>query len=330
VTALEPTLAAMLLLGDANRLRLLALLEHGPFAITDLVQITGLAQSRVSSHIAKLRDAGIVDARREGGSTLLRLAVDGAPAPLRALWDHLRPSLDDDQLADDRRRAEGLLAARRGATRWPEAIAGEMERHYSPGRTWHALAHGLVGLLRLGDVLDIGAGDGAMARLLAPRARSLTCLDRSERLLEAARSRLQHGDAPDVRLVCGDMHALPFPAASFDQVLLFHVLTYAEDPAVALREAARVLRPGGDLVVLTLAHHDHAEVARAFDHVHPGFEPARVERWLADAGLAVNHCEASFREKRRPHFSVLAAYASKPHPREDRPTRDLHPPHPLQ
>ena len=111
----------------------------------------------------------------------------------------------------------------------------------------------------------------------------------------------------------GDVHALPFPDRRFDQVLLLHVLTYAKDPALALREAGRVLRPGGELVVSTLARHDHAEVTTGYGHVNAGFSPRALSAWLGrEAGLEVQRCEVTSREKRSPHFSVVTAFAKKP------------------
>jgi ArsR family transcriptional regulator len=185
-----------------------------------------------------------------------------------------------------------------------------MERHYSPGRTWESLAHGLLGFASFGDVLDVGSGDGFVAGLLAGRARSVTCVDQSERMIAAARVRLAARD--NVRYALGDMHRLPFPAASFDQVALFNVLTYSADPGAALSEAARVLRPGGAFAVLTLHEHSHEAVTAPYGHVQPGFRPATLRRLLCRAGLAVTHCEVVARERRAPHFELLSAYGGKP------------------
>jgi ArsR family transcriptional regulator len=108
------------------------------------------------------------------------------PEHVRRVWTLLESGVADATLKTDRERCEALLKARARDLPWPDALAGEMEKHYSPGRTWDALARGLVGLLRLGDVLDAGAGDGAIAELVAPRAKTYTLLDRSERMLAAA------------------------------------------------------------------------------------------------------------------------------------------------
>src|SRR6185295_15265384 len=209
------------LLAEPSRVRLLALLGDNELTVNELCSVTELGQSRVSTHLGKLRDAGLVRDRRAGGSTYYRMANGDLPAPARKLWSVVAADLNDTQLATDRRRCAAVLRARadaRKGDRWPDSVAGEMERHYSPGRTWEALARGLIGLCDLGDVLDAGAGDGATAELLAPRARTITCVDVSETLIDAARVRLA-GHA-NVRAEVADLHALPFSDASFDQVLL--------------------------------------------------------------------------------------------------------------
>jgi ArsR family transcriptional regulator len=297
------------LLAEPSRVRLLALLADNELTVNELTSITELGQSRVSTHLGKLREAGLVRDHRVGGSTFYRLANGEMPADARKLWGVVAEELDDQRLAADRRRCAAVLKARRVAARWPESVAGEMERHYSPGRTWEALAGGLIGLVQLGDVLDAGAGDGALARLLAPRARTITCIDVSEKLVEAARVRL--ADFANASVEVADLHALPFADASFDQVLMLNVLPYLRTPARALGEAARVLRPGGRLALVTLAEHRHPEITTGYGHVHAGFAPAAVRRMLQKAGLAVESCEVTSRERRAPYFQVVTAFADK-------------------
>ena len=129
--------------------------------------------------------------------------------------------------ATTKRACPSVLAKRARAEGWADTVAGDMERHYSPGRTWEALARGMLQLVETGDVLDIASGDGVLAELLAPRAHSIVCVDASERVVAAARERLKPFTNVDVRT--GDMHALDFPAKSFDLVLLLHALTYSRE-----------------------------------------------------------------------------------------------------
>jgi SAM-dependent methyltransferase len=297
------------LLGDPTRIRLLALLAHEELTVAELTQVTGLAQSRVSTHLGKLKDADMVHVRRSGPASFYGLRVAAMPEHLRRFWQDLESSLHDPTLARDLERARELVAARAAAATWADSIAGQMQRHYSPGRTWESFARGLVGLLRLGRVVDVASGDGALSELVAPRAEQVTCVDLSRAVVEAGRQRLLHLE--NVRFVQGDMHALPLPDAAFDQVLLMNALTYAKDAAKVLREAARVLRPGGDLVLTTLDAHAHAEAVAAYEHVNLGFTPRHLFELLRAAGLEPATCQVTHEETRTPHFRVITAQATK-------------------
>jgi len=308
MATLDDTVDLLHLFGDPTRVRLVALLARQALTVAELTAITDLAQSRVSTHLGRLKEAGVLRDRRQGASTVYALNEGAMPADARQMWALIEGAIDDAVLDADRARCEALVRAR--AAGWPDAVAGEMERHYSPGRTWEAMAQAFLGLMRLGDVLDAGAGDGTIAGLLAPRARRITCLDRNARMVAAARGRL--AKMPNVDVVRADVSAVPAADAAFDEVLLLNVLTSVEAPALALAEAARVLRPGGRLVLVTLDAHAHASVTAAYGHVHAGFRPAAVRGMLTRAGLAVERCEVSSRERRQPHFQVVTAFAYKP------------------
>ena len=267
---LDSHLSLLAALGDATRLRLCALLSAFELTVAELTAVMGLGQSKVSTHLARLKEQSLVLDRKVATSSFYRLNESGMSPPTHKIWDALRSTLDDATISSDRRRAEQVIEARDKAS-WPERQAGELERHYSPGRTWESLARGFAGLVRTGEVLDVGAGDGTVAELIAPRCRGYVCLDLSPKLLAAARARLPA--AAPVSLVRGDMHALPFADERFELVLLFNVLAYADDPARALEEAQRVIRPGGELVVVTLHKHDSMDIAAQYGHRQPGFSP---------------------------------------------------------
>src|SRR4051812_14878159 len=173
---------ALNLLGDENRLRLCALLGARELCVNDLVRVTGVAQSRVSTHLGRLREAGFVRDRRQGAQSFYALATDNLPGPARLILEEAASS-GDPTLDGDQQRLTALDAERRGGL--PDSATDEIERDYSPGRTWHSLAVGVSALLKLGDVLDAGSGDGAAASSLAPYCRSLTCIDTNPRMIEA-------------------------------------------------------------------------------------------------------------------------------------------------
>jgi ArsR family transcriptional regulator len=308
-----PSLAAttdlLHLFGDPTRVRLLALLARHQLTVAELTSILEVAQSRVSTHLGKLREAGLLRDRRNGASTVYALNDGAMPPAAGGLWTLLEGQVEDAVLESDARRCEAMLRARDRGAGWPDAVAGRMERHYSPGRTWEATARAFLGLVRLGDVLDGGSGDGTIAQLLAPRARTITCLDRSPRVLAAARARLAR--VPNVRYLLGELEAIPARDARFDHVVLLNVLTSARQPARVVTEAARVLRAGGGLTLVTLDAHDHGDVTARYGHVHAGFKAVAVKRLLVQAGLTVDTCEVTSREHRQPHFQIVTAFARK-------------------
>ncbi len=295
------------LLADASRQRLLLLLEAQALSATELTEVTGLAQSRVSTHLSKLKAAGLVQSEKTEAAALYSACrLDG---PAAQLWSSLRAQLDDAQAGADQERAAQVMRARSKGQTWAESVAGRMERFYSPGRTWEATAHALIGVTRLGSVLDLAAGDGVFAELIAPQSRELTCLDISETVLAAAARRL--AAHRHIQLRQGDMHALPFAASSFDTVFALHALAYSADPAQVLREAHRVLKPKGSLIVAALAEHSHSETVRGYDHRNPGFQPEALAHLLEQAGFAVERCAVTSVETRPPYFEVVTAVARR-------------------
>ncbi|GAB4196025.1 MAG: metalloregulator ArsR/SmtB family transcription factor [Wenzhouxiangellaceae bacterium] len=295
------------LLADMTRVRLLMLLEREELSVAELSAVTQLAQPRVSTHLAKLKEAGLVTDRRAGVSVFYRLN-EQPDQPLHALWQTLREHADDPLLQEDARRVEDILSNRGGGS-WADTVAGDMERHYSPGRTWEATARALVQMIDPGDVIDIAAGDGVMAELLAPRARRMVCVDLSPKVVAAGSQRT--ASLSNVEYLQADMQHLPLTAACFDTVLMLHALTYALKPAQAISEAARVLRPGGRLLIATLKNHSHRNVVNPFGHRNLGFTEAQLSDLCREAGLQVEYCQVGAIERRPPHFAVITALAIK-------------------
>lgn len=298
------------MLGDPTRLRLLALLDTEELTVAELAETMRLAQPRVSTHLAKLREAGLVADRREGVSVYYRSMTDRQDTELSRLWSLVRTHLDDPQIATDAERLPDVLAERARGRSWPDSVAGDMERHYSPGRSWEATTRALVQLLSPGKVLDIASGDGVMGELLGSRATSVDCVDRSARVVEAGQARVRAIE--NVHFHLGDMHALPFDDDAFDTVLLLHALTYSDRPESAAREAARVLRPGGALIAATLKGHGHTRQVEAYGHVNNGFSRRLLRRLFSDVGLEVEFCDVTSVEKKPPNFEIITLLARQP------------------
>ena len=294
---------------DATRVRLLSLLEGEELTVAELSAITQLAQPRVSTHLAKLKESGLVRDRRAGVSAYYRFDEAALDPAQRALWHSISNGSDDPLLRQDAERVPAVLAMRAADQNWADSVAGDMERHYSPGRTWEALARTALPLLKPGDVLDIASGDGVLAELLAPHSHRYVCVDTSARVVAAAAERLRRFANVEVRE--GDMHALPFADGSFDLVVLMHALTYSSKPAQAVAEAARVLRRGGRLLLSSLARHEHRAVVEAYGHVNLGFGDKDLRRFAEKAGLKIASSETVTRERRPPHFEVISLIGVK-------------------
>lgn len=298
------------LLAEPTRLRLLLLLSEQPLTVAEMTAVTQLTQSRISTHLARLREASLVFERSSGNGNFHTVDTARWPRDIRPMWGALADQVGDAQINRDRERAAEIVRRRASRGSWAESVAGRMERQYSPGRTWEAMSRALIEMLDLGRVLDIASGDGVLAELLSRRAASVTCFDRSKAVIDAARGRLL--DQGNVDYEVGDMHDMSFADNSFDQVFLLHALSYSHAPETVLAEAARVLVPGGRLTLATIAHHDHHATVAAYDHVNLGFEVDEIRSWLQHAGLTVRDCDLRSREQHPPYFRLITASASKP------------------
>jgi ubiquinone/menaquinone biosynthesis C-methylase UbiE/DNA-binding transcriptional ArsR family regulator len=301
--------ALLKVLADPTRLRLLTLLQLEELSVAELAVCLQLAQPRISTHLAKLKEVKLVQDRRAGVSSFYRVA-NNTEQTVIAIWQDAAKRLHDDILQTDLQQMHAVLRQRNAGGSWADLVAGDMERHYSPGRTWEALARSFVHLLNVGDVLDIACGDGALAEIIAPNSRSYTGVDLSPKVVEAANRRTEK--FANAKVIIGDMHRLAFADNQFDLIMLMQALPYAEDPTNVFAEASRCLRSGARLVGTTLAKHEFANAVQPFGHSNNGFDPSALSQLMRDAKLNVLHCAIEIREKRPPHFRVITFLAEKP------------------
>lgn len=273
---------------DPSRLRLLAICGQGEWTVSELVDITGQSQPRISRHLRILADAGLLDRFREGSWVFYRRAQDGEGARIARLLCRLLP-VDDLQLRRDRERLEAVRAARRAeAERYfdSRAAAWDSERDLGvDGARVEALLVERFAGERPASLLDIGTGTGRLLEVLAPHVGTAVGVDISHHMLKFARARLDRLELRNCQVRHADMYRLPFADGSFAAVTLHQVLHFADDPRAVLREAARVLAPGGRLVVVDLLRHDFEHLRSERHHRRLGFEPEEMSAWLRSCGL---------------------------------------------
>ena len=281
------SLGALRALGEPTRLRVLALLSNGELSVSDLTDILGQSQPRISRHLKLLVDAGLIDRHREGAWAFFRLSdrpeASELATPLLAALD---PS--DPQLLQDRERLAGVRRQRAAAA---EAFFSRLAPRWDGLRSLHASEEAVEGAIEdaLGDrpvraLLDLGTGTGRMLQLLGGRAGKAVGLDASHAMLSVARANLQRaGVAAELRQ--GDILAPPFGLGQFDLVLVHQVLHYLDDPARALGQAARLLAPGGRLLVVDFAPHGLEFLRDTEGHRRLGFAADQVTAWMEEAGL---------------------------------------------
>ncbi len=285
---MEQLLQGLRAAAEPTRLRILALCAHGELSVSDLTQILGQSQPRVSRHLKLLCDAGLLDRFREGTYAYFRLSARGACADLGRTLVDLVPAADAT-LALDLERLDGIKQNRaEQASRYFAENAAQWDEIRALHIADSEVERAIVDLLPAGpieDLLDLGTGTGRMLSVLADRAERCVGIDYSREMLAVARANLEAAGKRNWQVRHGDLYQLPFPGASFDVAVIHQVLHYLEDPAEALAEAARVLRPGGRLLVADFAPHEVAGLRDEHAHRWLGFSDEQIGDWLSECGF---------------------------------------------
>jgi len=283
----DALLASLQAAGEVTRLRLIGLLAEAELTVSELVAILGQSQPRVSRHLKLLVEAGLAERQREGAWAFYRLADKGG-ALARALVDRVDPA--DPIFAADRAR---LAAAREARRKQAAAYFAERAADWDAIRALHAPESrveaaivALIGDQPVRSLLDLGTGTGRMLELLGRRADRAVGVDMSPAMLAVARARVDQSGLRNVQLRQGDIYAPPVERDAYDLVVIHQVLHFLDDPARALAEAARALRPSGRLLVVDFAAHGEEALRERYAHRRLGFADEEIAGFLADAGLA--------------------------------------------
>ena len=273
---------------EPTRLRLLTLCSNSDLTVSELTQVLGQSQPRVSRHLKLLHQAGLLDRQREGSWVYFRLAGKGPAAKLARILIGSMP-VDDPTLALDverlqqvfqRRTKKAVEYFRRNAKRWDQVRSLHVDE-----REVEQLLLDLVSTRKVQRLLDLGTGTGRVLELLATKVSELTGIDSSSEMLQVARANLARKGIRNCVLRRCNMYQIPLPGRSFDAVTIHQVLHFAETPGQVIAEAGRLLAPGGRLFIVDFEEHHLDELREEHAHRWLGFKPATLRNWLSDAHL---------------------------------------------
>jgi ArsR family transcriptional regulator len=293
---------------DPNRLRILLLLRAEELSVAELQEVLTMGQSTISTHLAQLKQAGLVEDRRTGKSNLYSLA--GAGSIVNELLMQAKkeiPEADPDQAAMRR-----VLKKRQERSRaFFDSVAGRLGKDYVPGKSWKSVAEALLRLMPPMVIADLGAGEGSFALMLAERAKKVIAVDSSANMIEVGRElALRHG-VDNVEFRQGDMEELPIDNAAVDLVFFSQSLHHALHPDRAIREAHRILVPSGRIVILDLVKHRFEEARELYADEWLGFSESEIESMLEKSGFEEVQTSIVHKEPETPQFQTLLAVASK-------------------
>ena len=281
--------------------------------MAELQEILAMGQSTISTHLSQLKQAGLVEDRRTGKSNLYRLSAPAAPEGSGLLDELLgRAEQEIAEAGADQAAMRRVLRKRQDKMRaFFDSVAGRLGKDYVPGKSWKSLAEALLRLMPPLVVADLGAGEGAFALLLAQRAKKVIAVDSSAKMIEVGREQAQRHGVKNIDYRLGDMEEIPIGASEVDLVFFSQSLHHALHPERALAEAARILVPGGRIVVLDLVRHRFEEAREMYADEWLGFGEAELEALLAKAGFAGVETSVVDKEPETPQFQTLLAVGNK-------------------
>jgi len=297
-------------LGDETRLRLLHLLSLEELSCSELMEVLNMGQSRVSTHLSLLKEAGLVVDRRAGRRSLYSLAQGAHGHWVERAIEEAggAPEFDAD--------AAGVVALRTRrqaeSRAYFDRVAASFGEQILPGRTWEGLVRALIKLAPPARYVDIGVGDGLLTLMLAEAAEAVTAVDISPEMLSQLERRAAAKGITNLDTVEGELEDLPLEDASFDVAVLSQALHHARSPERALAEARRVLAPGGRLLVIDLLAHNEEWVRERHQHLHLGFGEAQLAKLCESAGFRDVSVQRAARDPQPPHFMTLIATGTAP------------------
>jgi ubiquinone/menaquinone biosynthesis C-methylase UbiE/DNA-binding HxlR family transcriptional regulator len=308
-------LKLMRLVADPSRTRIVLLLERDELSVAELQEILGLGQSTLSTHLARLKQAGMVEDRRTGKNIYYRLAEHGSREKQvygRLLGVLKQAAGELPEAAGDADALALIRMKRRDRVRaYFDELAGKFGRQYVPGRSWQGLAETFLLLAPPIVVADLGAGEGTVSQLLARRVRSVIAVDNSEKMVAFGSELARKHGVDNLEYRKGDLEALPIEDGAVDVALFSQSLHHAQHPSRAIAEAHRILKPGGRIVVLDLLRHHREEARELYADLWLGFTEVEIRSLLRKTGFQNVSTAVVHRETEAPYFATMLASGDK-------------------
>jgi len=300
------------LLADSTRLRIINLLKREELSVAELQEILGMGQSRISSHLALLRQGELVVDRKDGKRSYYTLSdrmraseqqlIDAACASAYELEDILEDLQNLERCLDKRRRQ---------SEQYFNSVAGRLGKKYCPGRSWEAIGHFLLHLTPRIKIADLGAGEGVLSQLLAQHAEAVFCIDNSPKMVEFGSELARKNNIENLHYKLGDVERVPLDDESVHLVLFSQALHHAQHPKVAVQEAFRILKPSGKLVILDLKEHTFEKAHELYADLWLGFSENNLYKLLKNSGFTKVNVSVVSKETTEPFFQTLLATGIK-------------------
>ena len=306
------TLKSLRALSDPTRLRIVALLEKDELSVNELQEITRLGQSRISTHLGLLADCALVKSRRDGKRTFYRLNPQADSVANEFIQLAIRGAKELTEHGGDQINLKRVLARRREQAQvFFNQVAGRFDRVYGPGRSWQAFGQLLLHMLPSITVADLGAGEGLLSELLARRCKRVIAVDNSEKIVAFGAAKAKKNGLKNLEFRQGDLQNPPVEANSVDLAILSQALHHAGDPAEAIRCAYKIIRSGGQIMILDLLSHNFEKAGELYGDRWPGFAESDLHRWLEAAGFKKIEISIVAAEEQPPHFQTILASGEK-------------------
>jgi len=309
---MSATLKSLRALSDPTRLRIVALLERDELSVNELQEITRLGQSRISTHLGLLSDCALVQSRRDGKRTFYKLDQNADSTAGEFIQLAVRGAKELPEHSHDQINLKRVLARRKEQAQvYFNQIAGRFDRVYGPGRSWQAFGHLLLRILPPLVVADLGAGEGLLSELLARRCKKIIAVDNSERIVAFGAAKAKKNGLKNLEFRLGNLQDPPIDSGSVDVAILSQALHHAEIPADTLAAAYRILKPGGQILILDLLKHNFDKAHELYGDRWLGFAESDLHHWLEKAGFKKIEVSIVAREEQPPHFQTILAGAEK-------------------